>query len=356
MSAIIFKKKRGEVIDVFNVLCMYSHSPSLYAIFRGYNVKPDPALCDSYARLCKFIDDNVKTLRPFFVKRENSVYDGSIFHKMTQMILAQDDLFMSDVLNFFRRMGSDLFLAEIFRLTDGKPESFRQEYLEIAKDPKRTDRFLSEQNYTVREYRAIKAFQREKEFEFDCFIQFLEKLHKRVVREHRINSEMIFRYTDWLQYRLFPEKAGFIFDDPYFTFKDMDNFESIIVTVSLFPPYSCNRLVKENIVVLSFGVGALVQDAYKYYRNQVGMRKSSCGMRENILRALTESDMRLLDLAEFLNTSSADVSYHLGYLEQNGFIKRVRVREKELFTLCDSGMDFLQSVDSEQEDLPLLTL
>ena len=356
MSAIIFKKKRGEVIDVFAVLCMYAISSSLSALFRGYSVKPDPALCDSYARLCDFIDDNVKTLRPFFVKRENSVYDGSIFHKMTQMILAQEELLMSDVLKFFRRMGPDLFLAEIFRLTDGKPESFRQEYLEIAKDPKRTDRFLSEQNYTVREYRAIKAFQREKEFEFDCFIQFLEKLHKRVVREHRINSEMIFRYTDWLQYRLLPEKAGFIFEDPYFTFKDMENFDRVIVTVSLFPPYSCNRVIKENLAVLSFGVGALAPDSYKYYRKQIKKRSNLRGMRENILQTLAKTPMRLSDLAESLNTSSADISYHLNSLEKEGFIKRIRVREKELFSLCDSGSELLKKIAFEKEDLPLLKL
>lgn len=356
MSAIIFKKKRGEVIDVFNVLCMYAISSSLPALFRGYSVKPDPALCDSYARLCEFIDDNVKTLRPFFVKRENSVYDGSIFHKMTQMILAQDDLFMSDVLNFFRRMGPDLFLAEIFRLTDGKPESFRQEYLNIAKDPALTDRFLSEQNYTVREYRAIKAFQREKEFEFDCFIQFLEKLHKRVVREHRINSEMIFRYTDWLQYRLIPSCGYFVLEDPNLGFSDLSNFDKIIVTVSLFPPYSSNQLVKEKVAVVSFGVGAFVPEAHKYYRRQIKKRSNSCGMRGNVLYTLSEKPMRLSELAEVLNTSSADISYHLNSLEKEGFIKRIRIREKELFSLCDSGMDFLQRSDSEKDDLPLLKL
>ena len=132
MPKIIYRKRRGIIADLFTVLWMYSISPSLLAIFRGYNMKPSDALCDSYARICDFIDKNVKQLRPFFVKVADSPNEGSIFHKMTQMLIVQEELTIFDLLDFFRKMSPQYFLAEIFRITANAPERERSKYLKLV--------------------------------------------------------------------------------------------------------------------------------------------------------------------------------------------------------------------------------
>lgn len=340
MPEIIFKKRRGAVADMFNVLCMYSVSPSLRAILKSYQISVDPYLHYSYEKICSFIDDNVKMLKPFFVKNVNSPDEGSIFHKMTQMIMIREDLLIKDVLAYFRKMRPEYFLAEFFRITDEKPESMRREYLRIVRDRQLTKEFLARQNFTVREVCAIKAFHNDLDFEYECFIDFIEKLYAVVEREHNRNSEQIMRYTDWLQYRFNPKHKEYIFNNPEITLDKLKDCEKIITTVSLFPPYSCNRLFNGKNAIVCFGVGAFMPYARKCYTRQDVLKNNLCEMRENVLRVLLNGPIRLLDIAECLHTSSADVKYHLGVLEKNGFIKRVRVNERELFSLNKAGIEF----------------
>lgn len=342
MPEIIFKKRRGEIVDLFAVLCMYSISPSLSPILKAYRITVDPYLVYSYDSLCSQIDKNAKSLRPFFSKKDGNVLDGSIFHKMSQMILAREDLLMPDIIDFFRKMGPDMFLAEMFRIMDGKPESAKYEYIKIVNDDALTRAFLARLNCTVRERYAISAFRKYKEYEFDKFITFLEKFHQAVREEHSLNRDNIMRYTDWLQYRLNPKHPEFIFNNPGILVDDYLSYSKIIVTVSLFPPYSCNAVTKDDTVVVSFGVGAYLPYANKCYKKQSNIRDNACDMRDNIMRVLVDTPMRLMEIAYNLSTSSADIKYHMGILEKNGFIKRIRINNLEHFALSQSGIEFIK--------------
>lgn len=348
MPEIIFKKRRGEIVDFFIVLWMYSLSPSLGPILKAYRIKADPYLHYSYDRLCSQIDEHAKSLKPLFSKIDGSVFDGSIFHKMTQMILAREELLMPDIIRYFRKMGPDMFLAEMFRIMDGKPESAKRDYIKIVKDDALARAFLARQNCTVRERYAISAFRKYKEYEFEQFISFIENFHKAVEMEHRRNSEKIMRYTDWLQYRLNPNHPEFIFNNQGILLQDYLSYDKIIVTVSLFPPYSSNAVTKGNNVVVGFGVGAFQTYAQRRYEKQSSIRDNPCDMRENVMKILIDQPMRLRDIADSLSTSPPDIKYHMGILEKNGFIKRVRINNLENFALTKEGEAFIKDKQSAE--------
>lgn len=351
MPEIIFKKRRGVVADLFTVLWMYSVSPSLNAFFQSYQVVVDPYLHYSYDKICSFINENVKDLKPFFMKNANALDEGSIFHKMTQMIMVREDLLIRDVLDYFRNMRPEYFLADVFRIMDGKPKSERSEYVRIAREKVLTKEFLARQNCTVRETYAIRAFQNNLEFEYECFIDFIAKLYRVVEQEHSRNRDQIMRYTDWLQYRFNPAHEEYIFNNPQISLEKIPDCDKIITTVSLFPPYSCNRLYDGKNAIVCFGIGAFMPYARKCYDKQDSMKNKPCEMRENVIRVLLAEPKRLLDIADLLGTSSADIKYHMGILEKNGLVKRVRVRERELFMLNEAGITFAQekNIDIKNE-------
>ncbi|MBQ8164468.1 MAG: winged helix-turn-helix transcriptional regulator [Clostridia bacterium] len=342
MPEIIFKKRRGIVLDLFTVLWMYSTSSSLSAFFKSYNVTPSPDICDSYARICDFIDKNAKELKPFFVKSVNAPDEGSIFHKMTQMLMTQEELLIRDVLNYFRKMSPQFFLAEIFRITEGQPESEREKYLDIVNSHAAVMRFIKSQNYTVREKRAIRYFYEDGEFAYKEFISFIEKLYYVIDGEYKVNDERISRYTEWLKGRLIPDREDYLLESEEFTSRISALGEKIIVTVSMFPPYSLNRLTGKNLSVLCFGIGAYSQYAESCYKKQDYLKDNHCEMRTNVILSLAAGPKRLVDMADELGTSSADISYHIGVLEKNSFVKRVRINGKEHFELIKNGFDFIE--------------
>jgi len=347
MPEIIFRKRRGIMADLFAVLCMYSMASTLPAFFRGYNIKPSEELCDSYARIYDFIDKNVKELKPFFIKSADSPEEGSIFHKMTQMLIVKEDLTINDLMNFFYDMSPQYFLAEIFRITDNQPESERGRYLRLIKSHEEVVNFLKTHNYTSRERCAIKYFYEDGDIAYEKFVSFIEKLYHIVEREHNVNDVRLSRYIDWLQYKLIPGREGYLFESESFLSRIKLLSDKIIVTVCLFPPYSVNCLDGDKISTLCFGIGAFSSYAESYYRKQDMKRENPCAMRVKVLFALANGPKRLLDIANEIGTSSADVSYHIGALEKISFIKRVRVGKVEHFQLIGKGLDFVNENKTE---------
>ncbi|MBE7064620.1 MAG: winged helix-turn-helix transcriptional regulator [Ruminococcaceae bacterium] len=351
MPEIKFIKRRGITADLFNVLCMYAYSPSLNAVFRGYNIKPSDYLCESYARICDFIDNNVKEFKPFFVKSADSPEDGSIFHKITQMLMVRDEVTIFDLLGCFRKMTPKYFLAEIFRITENRPDSERWKYLRMLDNHDEVVEFIKTQNYTSREKTAIKYFYEGGDVAYKYFISFIEKLYKVVELEHKINEEKLFLYTEWLKERLKPGKDGYLFElDSFISRMNIRN-DRFIVTVCLFPPYSVNCLDGPDCSVLCIGIGAFSEYAEHHYNLQDSKRENPCEMRIQVLKTLNDSPKRLMEIADELDTCSAEISYHIGALEKNGFIKRARKDGLEHFEVLSKGKNFIEKNNFSKEEI-----
>ena len=335
MAAIIYKRQRGIITDLFSMLGLYSKASSLEGLCKSYNMKADTGLCESYSNLYSFIDDNIKELKPFFVKSPNAQDEGSIFHKMTQMLLVSDNLDIKDVIDFFKGMDHKFFLAEVFRLTDGTPGSERQKYIEIVEDKNATDEFLNRQNYTVREKRAIHNFRKGGAVAYESFLQFIKSLYSMIRKEHVRNEEKLTRYMDWVQYRLNESKDDFLFKDciEYKHIKDSGCDGTIIVTVCLFPPFSAQLACKDDIFIACLGYGAFTNYSCKCVEKQKKRKANDSSIRTDIMNLLQENPMRLSEVAKILDISQARVSYHMRILEEGMFIKRIRFNGREHFAL-----------------------
>ncbi len=328
---------------MFTTLSLYTVSSSLDVIYKHYNIKVDSDICDSYLRIYSFLDDNIKDLKPFFAKSPYAQNEGSLFCKFAFPLMFYETLSVSDVVAFFYKMDYVVFLSEIFRLTDAQPVSERAKYRDIVLSKEKTDEFLDRQNYTVREKRAIRRFRVDGDLAYKRFIKFIEKLFLLVEKEHSIHDEKLMRYSDWILTRVAKNQS--------FLFKDADLFgyteesfsaETMILTVGLFPPYSTHLMRCHDGIVVYLGYGAYTESARKAKIKNRKMAKQVSKVRMDLLSILEYGPKRLCDIATLMGTSSADISYHINFLECNLYIKRVRLNDCEHFALTDSAVEWLQ--------------